>query len=64
MSSIVEKRLNTLVKFVGLMFLVLGAILVALTATSPVAPQVSPVFYFIAITMIVSGFVTLYAKLK
>jgi uncharacterized membrane protein len=64
MSGMVEKRLNTLVKFVGLIFLVFGGILAALTATSAIAPQVSPVFYFIAIMMIVSGFVTLYAKLK
>lgn len=64
MSSPVEKRLNTLLKFVGLIFLIFGGILAALTATSPIVPQVSPVFYFIAIIMIVSGFVALYAKLK
>jgi len=60
----VERRLNTLIRSVGVMFLIFGVTLVALTATSPIVPQVSPVFYFLSIVMIVSGFVSVYAKLK
>jgi len=64
MKNPVERRLNTLIRSVGVMFLIFGVTLVALTATSPIVPQVSPVFYFLSIVMIVSGFVSVYAKLK
>lgn len=64
MTEVVESRLNTLVKLIGAAFLIFGGILAVLTATSPIVPQVSPVFYFIAIIMMVSGFIAVYAKLK
>lgn len=63
-SAEVESRLNVLLKLIGSLFLIFGAALAALTATSPIIPQVASVFYFISITMIVSGFLAVYAKLK
>ena len=62
--SQVESRLNVLVKMLGSVFLIFGAALAVLTATSPIILKVSPVFYFISITMMVSGFIALYAKQK
>ena len=64
MAEAVESRLNILVRLLGVIFLIFGIVLAALTAGSPIIPQVSPVFYFISITMIVSGLLAVIAKLK
>jgi hypothetical protein len=64
MPQAVESRLNILVRLLGVIFLIFGMVLAALTASSPIIPQVSPLFYFISIIMVVSGLLAVVAKLK
>lgn len=64
MAQAVESRLDMFVRLLGVIFLIFGIVLAALTASSPIVPQVSPVFYFISIIMVVSGLLAVVAKLK
>lgn len=59
-----EMRINVLVRLVGLIFLGVGIALGYYTATTPVAPALLSIFYFISALFAVSGLIAIVVKLE
>ena len=59
-----ETRMGIIVRILGLIFLALGFTLAYFTSTTPIAQQALSTFYLIAALFIISGIITLIAKLK
>lgn len=59
-----EARLNTFVRLIGAALLLIGLATAYLTATTPLLPQLAPVFYFVAFVLASAGFVAMIAKLE
>jgi len=57
------ERIDVFVRLIGFIFLILGAIMAYFTATTPLIPQISPIYYFISILFIISGLIALVSKL-
>jgi len=56
--------MGIIVRILGLIFLALGFTLAYFTSTTPIAQQALSTFYLIAALFIISGIITLIAKLK
>jgi len=63
-SKTTEARIDIFIRFIGLVFLTIGVLIAYFTATTPIVPQISPVYYLVSILCIISGFVTLISKLE
>lgn len=57
------ERIDMFIRLIGLIFLILGFSIAYFTATTPLIPQISPIYYFISILFIISGLVALISKL-
>lgn len=57
------ERIDVFIRIIGLIFLITGVSIAYFTATTPLIPQISPIYYFISILFIISGLVALISKL-
>ncbi|MGB9659417.1 MAG: hypothetical protein ACPLY9_02675 [Nitrososphaerales archaeon] len=57
------ERIDVFIRIIGLIFLILGVSIAYFTATTPLIPQISPIYYFISILFIISGLIALISKL-
>ncbi|MCP8315702.1 MAG: hypothetical protein H3Z51_02410 [archaeon] len=57
------ERVDIFIRLIGLIFLILGLSIAYFTANTPLVPQISPIYYFISILFIISGFIALISKL-
>ncbi len=57
------ERIDVFIRLIGLIFLIIGISIAYFTATTPIIPQISPIYYFISILFIISGLVALISKL-
>ncbi|MCP8323087.1 MAG: hypothetical protein L6N96_02765, partial [Candidatus Methylarchaceae archaeon HK02M2] len=58
-SKTTETRINIFIRIIGLIFLLVGILLAYFTATTPIVPQISPVYYLVSLLCIISGLVAL-----
>ncbi|MEM2873689.1 MAG: hypothetical protein QXD82_05945 [Nitrososphaerales archaeon] len=58
------ERIDVFIRIIGLIFLIIGISIAYFTATAPLIPQISPIYYFISILFIISGLVALISKLE
>ncbi|MCP8303924.1 MAG: hypothetical protein H3Z50_00390 [archaeon] len=63
-SKTTETRIDIFIRFIGLIFLILGILLAYFTATTPIVPQISPIYYLVSIICMISGLVALISRLE
>ena len=58
-----KSRVDALIRVMGLVCIILGGVFVYFIFQTQLIPQLVPIFYFMAATLIFAGFVVLIARL-